>query len=222
MVVSNQISNAVGIDLGVAKTIAVSGDRADFHLPGDQIKRLEQRIAIIQRRRAKCEKFSPRWQHFTKISTKLHSRIARIRKDFLHKTTTTLAKNNGVIVMEDLRVKNMSASAAGTVAEPGKNVAAKRGLNRSILRQGWGMIKLMLTYKCGWYGSRLVLVNPKNTSSRCSCCGFTSIENRQTQASFRCVQCGHNENADKNAAKNILRLGLESLGVSSLEDPAVA
>src|SRR3989338_9073397 len=216
----NQFQDAVGIDLGIVKTIAMSGESQDYFLPTEQIKRIEKRISTIQKRKAKAEKFSNRWKHWGRVVAKLHSRIAQIRKDFLHKTSCELSKNHGVIIMEDLRVKNMSQSASGTKEEPGKKVAQKSGLNRSILRQGWGNFRIMMEYKTQWYGSRLILVNPQNTSRRCCQCGYTHEDNRQTQADFICQQCGHNENADKNAANNIRRLGLESLGRKPLDAPA--
>jgi putative transposase len=196
----NTSQETVGIDLGVAKTIATSGDKIDYCLPTSQIKRIENRIAILQKRKAKVEKFTNRWKHFGRIVSKLHSRIARIRKDFLHKTSYALSKNHGAIVMEDLRVKNMSKSASGTKDDPGKNVAQKSGLNRAILRQGWGNFRIMMEYKTKWYGSHLILVSPKNTSRRCCRCGYTNEDNRQTQTDFLCQKCGHNENEDKNAA----------------------
>jgi putative transposase len=218
----NPSRDAIGVDLGVAKTIAVSGESQDYLLPTEQIKRIEKRIGTIQRRQAKVTKFSKRWRYFGRIVAKLHSRITRIRRDFLHQASSDLSKNHGVIVMEDLRVKNMSKSASGTLEEPGKKVAQKSGLNRAILRQGWGNFRIMMEYKTKWYGSHLILVSPKNTSRRCCECGYTHDDNRQTQADFLCLQCGHNENADKNAANNIRRLGLESLGRKPLEAPAIA
>jgi len=218
----NPSRDTIGIDLGVAKTIAVSGESQDYLLPTEQIKRIEKRIGTIQRRQAKVTKFSNRWRYFGRIVAKLHSRITRIRRDFLHQTSSGLSKNHGVIVMEDLRVKNMSKSASGTLEEPGKKVAQKSGLNRAILRQGWGNFRIMMEYKTKWYGSHLILVSPKNTSRRCCECGYTHEDNRQTQADFLCLHCGHNENADKNAANNIRRLGLESLGREPLEAPAIA
>lgn len=218
----NLSKDTLGIDLGIAKTIAVSGEGQDYLLPTEQIKKIEKRIEIIQKRKAKVDKFSERWKRYGRIVAKLHSRIARIRRDFLHKTSSKLSKNHGVIVMEDLRVKNMSKSASGTIDDPGKNVAQKRGLNRSILRQGWGSFRTMMDYKTKWYGSILILVSPKNTSRRCCECGYTHEDNRQSQADFQCMKCGHNENADKNAANNIRRLGLESLGSWPLEAPAIA
>lgn len=218
----NSSKDTIGIDLGIAKTIATSGENKDYFLPTEQIKRIEIRIAAIQKRKAKVEKFSNRWKRLGRIGAKLHSRIARIRRDFLHKTSCELSKKHGVIIMEDLRVKNMSKSASGTRDEPGKKVAQKSGLNRSILRQGWGNFRIMMGYKTQWFGSHLILVNPQNTSRRCYQCGFTHSDNRQEQADFLCQKCGHNENADKNAANNIRRLGLESLERKLLEAPSIA
>ena len=187
-----------------------------------KIKQIEKRIGAIQKRKAKVEKFSNRWKYYGQIVAKLHSRIARIRRDFLHKASSELSKNHGAIVMEDLCVKNMSKSSSGTQGDPGKNVAQKSGLNKAILRQGWGSFRMMMEYKTKWYGSQLIFVNPKNTSRRCHQCGYTHEDNRQTQADFLCQECGHNENAVKNAANNIRRLGLESLGRKPLEAPAIA
>ena len=218
----NPSRDTIGIDLGVTKTIAVSGESQDYLLPTDQIKRIEKRIGTIQRRQAKVTKFSNRWRYLGRIVAKLYSRMTRIRRDFLHQASSSLSKNHGVIVMEDLRVKNMSKSASGSLEEPGKKVAQKSGLNRAILRQGWGNFRIMMEYKTKWYGSHLVLVNPKNTSRRCCECAYTHEDNRQTQREFLCLHCGHNENADKNAANNIRRLGLESLGRELLEAPAIA
>ncbi|MGS5352427.1 transposase, partial [Escherichia coli] len=77
------------------------------------------------------------WQKQERKIQRLHSRIANIRRDYLHKVTTTVSKNHAMIVIEDLKVSNMSKSAAGTVSQPGRNVRAKSGLNRTILDQGW-------------------------------------------------------------------------------------
>jgi putative transposase len=215
------IENAVGIDLGMEKSIAISNGKY-FHLDVEKIKNIEKRIEKIQRKMAKQEKFSKRWCYFQKITSRLHSEIADIRRDFLHQKSRELAENQSVVCMEDLRVENMTKSASGTLENPGKNVARKSGLNRGILRQGWGMFRTMLEYKCKKFGATLELVSPKNTSRKCRMCGHTSIENRQTQENFLCVECGHNENADIHAAKNILRIGLDSLGLKqALEAPTI-
>mgnify|MGYP003552270696 FL=1 len=101
----------------------------------------------------------------------------------------------------------MTKSAKGTEEAPGKNVAAKSGLNRSILDQGWYEFKRQLKYKQEWAGGLVILVNPKNTSQTCSICSHTAAENRLSQSQFQCLVCGHTENADLNAAKNILAAG---------------
>ena len=109
--------------------------------------------------------------------------------------------------MEDLKTKNMTKSAKGTLQEPGKNVAQKSGLNRSILKTGWYKLERALAYK-----TTVHKVAPHYTSQRCNRCGMTNRKNRKTQSEFRCVGCGHLDNADINAAKNILALGIgESL-----------
>ena len=98
----------------------------------------------------------------------------------------------------------MTASAAGTLDAPGKNVKAKAALDRTLLRNGWSMARQMLEYKAAWSDVMLVAVPPACTSKACSACGPTATENRKSQARFECVACGHTESADRNAAKNIL------------------
>jgi putative transposase len=109
-----------------------------------------------------------------KIS-RLHVRAGNVRKDFLHKETRGLAKSHGVYRLEKLRVRKMTASAAGTVEEPGKNVAQKAGLNRSILDQGWGMFATFLGYKEQEKGGRVEFSPAPYTSLRCPRpgCGYT-------------------------------------------------
>ncbi len=108
----------------------------------------------------------------------------------------------------------MTASAAATDHEPGRNVKAKSGLNRTLLRHGWGMARSMLESKTAWRGATLVAVPPAYTSQECSEFGHTAAQNRKTQALFACAACGHTDNAERNAAKNILRRGLETLAPS--------
>ena len=213
-------ARAIGVDLGITKTIATT--KEDHTIDLEKIKKLEKQISTLQRRVAKKEKFSDPWKKVQKIIAKKHSKIARIRKDFLHKKSYELCKKHAIVCMENLKVKNMSKSASGTIEAPGSMVAQKSGLNRSILRQGWGMFREMCEYKARRYGGTLVLVNPKNTSRKCSSCGHTEGSNRKTQDHFSCQKCSHEENADRNAAKNILALGLESLGLSALEAPAIS
>jgi putative transposase len=111
----------------------------------------------------------------------------------------------------------LTASAKGTLEAPGRNVKAKAELNRAMLNVAFGEIRRQLEYKCLWYGSELVAVNPAYTSQRCSECGQTEAGNRASQAVFCCLKCGHAENADHNAAKNILKAG-PGLPASGLAD----
>lgn len=95
----------------------------------------------------------------------------------------------------------------GTREVPGRNVAAKAGLNKSILDQGWAEFRRQLAYKLAWQGGELILVSPQNTSRTCPACGYVSAANRTTQARFSCVVCGYENNADLVGAINILRAG---------------
>lgn len=101
----------------------------------------------------------------------------------------------------------MSKSAAGTVSQPGRNVRAKSGLNRSILDQGWYEMRRQLEYKQLWRGGQVLAVPPAYISQRCACCGHTAKENRLSQSQFRCQVCGYTANADVNGARNILAAG---------------
>ena len=154
------------------------------------------------------EKFSSNWQKAKAKVQKIHSRIADIRRNHLHKASTAISKNHAMVCIEDLQIRNMSKSASGTVEAPGRNAKAKSGLNKSILDQGWYEFRRQLEYKLAWNGGILVTVPPQNTSRTCPECGYVSAENRQTQARFRCMNCGFEENADLVAAINILRAGL--------------
>ncbi len=193
----------VGVDVGVARFAALSD--GTFFQGANALKKYERRVAFLQRRLARKAKFSANWRKGKARITKLHSQIANIRRDQIHKASATISKNHAIVVLEDLVVVNMTASAKGTVVAPGTNVAAKSALNRRILDQGWGEFRRQLRYKLTWKGGTLLLVDPRNTSRTCSSCGHVSEENRLTQATFGCVACGHAANADTNAAINVLR-----------------
>jgi putative transposase len=135
---------------------------------------------------------------------------ANRRKDALHKLSRHLVVENDLIVHEDLKFSNMSRSAKGTVENPGHNVAAKSGLNDAIMDSSWARLISMISYKAD-AGRRVVAVNPRYTSQRCSHCGEIAAENRDKEK-FACISCGHSEHADINAARNILRAGLAQGG----------
>ena len=101
----------------------------------------------------------------------------------------------------------MSKSARGSIETPGRNVSAKSGLNKSILDQGWHEFKRQLEYKLTWRGGTLITIPAHYTSQTCSQCFYVDKENRKTQSTFACIRCNYKENADINAAKNILAAG---------------
>jgi putative transposase len=193
---------SVGVDLGVARFAALSD--GTFFDGANAFKQHELRLARLQRRLARKVRFSANWRKAKARITRLHSRIANIRKDQLHKASAAISKNHAIVVLEDLRIINMTASAKGTIEAPGTSVAQKRGLNRRILDQGWGEFRRQLGYKLAWRGGILLLVDPRNTSRTCSACGRVSADNRRTQSVFVCTACGYASNADSNAANNIL------------------
>ena len=199
------VAPTLGIDLGLAAFAATSD--GTLVAPLKALDKQQVRLKRYQRAVARKKKGSANRKKAVVRLGALHRRIAHQRSDWLHKLTTDLADAHPVIALEDLRIKNMSASAAGTVEAPGSNVRAKAGLNRGILDAAWGEFARQLTYKVEWRGGRVILVNPAYTSRTCRVCGHESPENRKSQALFACVACGHTENADVHAAKNILAAG---------------
>ncbi len=204
-----QATSAIGIDVGIARFATFSD--GDFLAPLNSFKHHQQRLARYQRRMSRKVKFSNNWEKAKAKVQQLHARIASCRNDFLHKATTAISQNHALVCIEDLQVRNMSKSAKGDAAQPGKRVKAKSGLNRSILDQGWAEFRRQLAYKLRWAGAMLVSVPPHNTSRTCPCCGHVAQENRRTQAEFVCVQCGYQNHADVVGAMNILERGLRLL-----------
>ena len=193
----------LGVDMN-ARQVATS-DGHFYFLP--DLRKKEARRKRYQRRMARQVKGSNRRKDTKRKLAKTSRKIANIRKNWVHQTTKKIADKCGTVVTEDLRVKNMTASARGTIENPGKNVKQKAELNRAMLDTAMGEIRRNLEYKCG----RLVEVNPAYTSQTCSHCGHAEKENRKSQARFQCVSCGFASNADTNAAINIRRLGMAQL-----------
>jgi putative transposase len=198
-------TSAIGIDLGIANFASFSN--GNTVAPINSFKFFSERLARLQRRLAKKQKFSKNWYKFLIKIRKLQRKISWVRQDFLHKLTTMLSKSHAMVVVEALKIKNMSKSAKGDLENPGTNVKAKSGLNKSILDQGWGEFKRQLKYKLGWLRGIYLEVSPQYTSQKCASCGSISKNNRKSQAEFCCVSCNHIDNADINAAKNVLAAG---------------
>jgi putative transposase len=200
-------ASIIGIDVGITRFATLSD--GSFIEPLNSFKKHEQRLARYQRAMSRKVKFSNNWKRAKARVQRIHTRIANVRRDFLHKCSTTISQNHVMIVIEDLQVRNMSKSAAGSSEAPSKNVRAKSGLNKSILDQGWFEFRRQLAYKQAWRGGDVLVVPPRNTSRTCPCCGHVSAENRQTQARFACVACGYENHADVVGAINILGRGMK-------------
>jgi putative transposase len=136
-----------------------------------------------------------------------------VRRDVGHKISHALVKDNRfkLYVLESLQVRNMTSSAKGTVAEPGRNVAQKAGLNKALLGAVLGQTRTYLQYKARRGGKLCLEVPPHYSSQECAACGFTHPDNRPTQAGFVCQRCENRDNADFNAAKVIARRGVALL-----------
>jgi len=198
-------TSAVGIDMGIARFATFSDGR--YIAPLHSFKRHEQRLRRYQRAMSRKVLFSNNWKKARRRVQKIHTRIGNVRRDFLHKTSSAISKNHAMVSMEDLQVKNLSRSARGAVRVPGKHVAAKSGLNKAILDQGWFEFRRQLTYKLDWMGGRLLIVPSRHTSQTCPSCGHVSRENRTTQANFVCAACSYANHADVVGAINILERG---------------
>jgi putative transposase len=218
------LETEVGIDLGTVFFASFStGEQIEGPKPLkrnlQKLRRLQQALKRMDRN---CTRTNPvtgrrqrgshRYHRQQRRIARVHARIADVRKDFQEKLSTRLIHENQVIVLEDLRVSAMLKAPKPKLDEYAQRWlpngrASKRGLARAIADAGWRAFRTMLEQKAERYGREIRVVNPAYTSQQCSCCGHIEKANRKTQADFRCVQCGHAENADINAARNILAAG---------------
>jgi putative transposase len=189
----------VGIDRGVAVSAALSTGEL-LHAPG-LTSGEAKRLRVLYQRLARAERGSHRREKTKRAIAKLKARERDRRKDWVEKTTTDLARRFDVIRVEDLDVRAMTRSARGAVEQPGTRVAQKRGLNRAIMRSGWGQLVARLQHKAR---GRVEQIPAAYTSQRCSACGHVAPGNRKSQAVFECEACAAGRcNADVNAARNI-------------------
>ena len=191
--------SVVGIDRGVVVAAALSTGEM-LHAPG--LSRGEaKRLKVLQQRLARSQRGSNRRTRTKLAIAKMKAHEADRRKDWIEKTTTDVARRFDTIRIEALDVRAMTRSARGTVEEPGRRVAQKRGLNRAISRRGWGVFAARLQHKAD---GRVEQVPAAYTSQRCSACGHVAPGNRKSQAVFECEACTAGRcNADINAARNI-------------------
>ena len=132
-----------------------------------------------------------------------HTGDSPTRKNWQHHVSRRIAAKAQTVVIEKLNTRGMTKSAKGTTDEPGTNVRQKAGLNRVILHTGWAALGQMLNYKA----AEVIEVSAAYTSQTCSTCGVIDADSRRSQSEFKCVACGHAQNADLNAARNIRASG---------------
>jgi putative transposase len=205
---SSDLKPTLGLDLGI--NVFAAGSNGFKIDPLNAFKLHQCRLRRYQRSVSRKVKGSANRKKAIQKLGDFHRKVARMRADWLHQLTTSIVKDHPVIALEDLKVGNMSRSARGTKAVPGKKVRQKAGLNRGILDQAWGEFARQLEYKAQTVGGAVVYVNPAFSSQECSLCGHVDKANRKTQESFICMACGHAENADSNASKNILTRGYDA------------
>ena len=243
---------SVGIDPGVKHNItAVSDDGTVLQIPGfnskPHLKVKRRLLRKMQRQRehalkdgkarftsqkTRTGKTKRRFRWNEQPSKSYLKTLAQLRKveqklqdsmrGYQHRISHQIIRDHQIICIEDTATANMTRSAKGTIEQPGRNVRQKSGLNRTILAQGWYGTRVNLEYKSQWYSRQFVPVPAHHTSQRCSKCGHVDAGHRVSQALFKCLSCGHEANADINAAENIRRLGVETqarAGNSSLGVP---
>ncbi len=219
---------ACGMDVGVAVLAAVIASDGTRELVVNQAPFTRHRAALTraQQALAACAKTGRRdggrRQRARARVVRLHDRIRAKRKDAAHQISARLVREFDVIVIEDLPIRGMTRSARGTVERPGRNVAAKAALNRSILDAGWGQLTRFLAYKAASAGRDIVRVPAAGTSQTCAACGHRHRENRVSRDRFSCRACGHEDHADANAAAVILAAGLARVRPEPGHQPATA
>ncbi len=212
----------VGVDLGVTHLATLSN--------GDMIehpryyRKAEKKLARRQQAVSRKKSGSHRRKRAGKLVGKAHRKIARQRRDFLHKESRKLVKRYQVLVFEDLQIGNLTKAPKPKQDENGKylpnGAAAKGGLNKSILDAGWGMFMSLCASKAEGAGRTLLKVNPQYTSQTCSVCG--TVRKKTLEERWHACACGADMDRDVNAAINILALGLKHLSVGTRPTRATA
>lgn len=204
---------AVGIDRGV-RTALVTSEGQHYRAPRISGRDAERYLAL-QRKHARQK---PRSQGREKTRQKMAVITAKVtdrRRDWAEKISTRLVAGNDLIVFEKLPIQSMTKKPRPK-PDPDKpgtylpnRARAKAGLSRGILASAWGVLGARTREKAKASGVTVVFVDPRFTSQQCHVCGYTASENRESQAVFRCAECGHADHADVNAARNILARGLD-------------
>jgi putative transposase len=197
------MKHVVGIDMGLSSFATLSDGTA---IPNPRFFRLEEKeLAKAQRKLSTATKGSPERKKAVGAVQRVHERIANKRYNFIHQLSRRLVDDYTFIAFEDLNIKNML-----------KNHC----LAKSISDAAWNMLISATKYKAESAGSIVALVNPANTSKMCPRCGLL-VEKTLADRTHKCNSCGLVLDRDHNAAINILRLGLQSVGIETVEAHAL-
>ena len=187
-----KVDTAIGLDMGITSLIATS--KGDKVANPKHFKKLRKKLKKVQKALSGKQKGSNNRQKARLAVAKVHAEITDARKDFLHKLTTQLVRENQTIVVENLAIKNM---------------VKNHKLAHSISDASWGELMSQLAYKCKWYGRELIKIDRWFPSSkRCGNCGHLVDKLPLNIREWECPKCGTNHDRDLNAAKNILAAGL--------------
>jgi putative transposase len=205
----------VAYDVGVGQS-AVEDDGTVHQAPIMSLGEQKRKIRLQQALARKPNKASRRRKRAVEQLRRLEARMACRRRDYCHRTSHLLTAKATHLAAEDLKIRNITASAKGSVEAPGRNVRQKAGLNRGILNTAPDTLRRMVAYKASWRGTVFVCVDARHTSQYCSQCGnhpkddpSTSdlAHGRVTRDRFECPLCGFTADADVNAARNIRARG---------------
>ena len=195
---------AAGVDMNAGQVAVADTAGREEIMRAPDTGRLDAEIRRCQKKMARQRKGSKRRQRTRLRMRRLHRRRANVRPDWQRQASRRLADRAGTVVAGKLNVKGMTASAKGTMESPGRNVRQKSGLSRVILNTGWAGLRQKLDCKCG----NVAEVSPACAPQTCSSCGAVDRASRLPQSKFRCAACGRADNADLNAARNILASGI--------------
>ena len=189
----------MGIDLGVTHAVSTS-DGKFFDRPEAKVA-LEKAKQLVEHARKHCTHGSRGWERHHAQARELRRKVRHIQDNWEHHVAQELAGSAGLLGMESLKLRNMTASGRGTASAPGSN--AKHGLNKSLGEARLGTLGAKIERQCLKNGTNLVMVHPGNTSITCNPCKHKDRKSRVEQAIFDCTACAHKANADTNASKNI-------------------
>ena len=208
-IVEHNASRVLGVDLGV--NIPAMFSNGDSLMYVERIQELSVEGDRLQKKMSACRRQSRGWQQARSAYRKKCAQIRQIKQECIWAGMRKVCADNDVVVFEKLNIVGMRKSAKGTMEQPGTNVGAKTGLNRELGRVSWGTIIQICRAAAKFTGTRVILVDAKNSSRECASCGHIAAGNRETQKVFCCLACGYATNADLNASVVIERRGVNNI-----------